>query len=141
LSEDNSVERTLFIVKPDAVGRNHVGRILAFVEDGGLRLRAIRMTTLSRSEAGDFYHVHKGKPFYENLVTYMSSGPCVLVVVEGENAIARLRQICGATDPSAAADGTIRSAFGVSVTMNSVHASDSPVTADEEVRFFFPNLR
>jgi nucleoside-diphosphate kinase len=135
------VERTLFIVKPDAVRRNHIGSILAFVEEGGLGLCAMRMTMLSPVEAGEFYHVHRGKPFYDNLVAYMSSGRCVLAVVEGEDAIACLRHICGATDPSAAAGGTIRSTFGINVTMNSVHASDSPATAEEEVRFFFPDLR
>lgn len=134
------MERTLFIIKPDAVGRSHIGRILSCVEETGLRLRALRMTRLSETEAGDFYHVHRGRAFYENLISYMSSGDCVVVVVEGEDAIARLRRICGVTDPSAAADGTIRSIFGINVTMNSVHASDSPASAAEEVRFFFPDL-
>jgi nucleoside-diphosphate kinase len=130
----------LFIIKPDAVGRNHIGRILSCVEEAGLRLRALRMTRLSETAAGDFYEVHRGKPFYANLVSYMSSGDCVVVVVEGEDAIAHLRRICGVTDPSAAAEGTIRSTFGINVTMNSVHASDSPASAAEEVRFFFPDI-
>jgi nucleoside-diphosphate kinase len=139
-SEDIPVERTLFIIKPDAVGRSLIGSILSCVEETGLKVRGLRMTRLSETEVGDFYHVHRGKPFYENLVSYMISGDCVVVVVEGENAIARLRRICGVTDPSVAAEGTIRSAFGINLTMNSVHASDSPASAAEEVRFFFPDL-
>jgi nucleoside-diphosphate kinase len=98
------------------------------------------MTQLSPDKAGAFYHVHTGKPFYEKLTSYMSSGRCVAVVVEGDGAVTALRRICGATDPSAAAQGTIRATFGINMTMNSVHASDSPATAEEEVRFFFPDL-
>lgn len=127
-------------MKPDAVRRDLVGRILGRVEGGGLKLVALRMTQLSRKKACDFYHVHQGKEFFENLTTYMSSGRCVVAVAEGEDAITRLRAICGLTDPSKAAEGTIRADFGLDVTMNSVHASDSPVSAEEEVRFFFPDL-
>jgi nucleoside-diphosphate kinase len=139
-SEDIGMERTLFIVKPDAVRRNHIGSILSMVEGAGVKIRAMRMTKLSQAEAGDFYHVHRDKPFYDSLVAYISSGECVVAVVEGDNVIERLRQICGVTDPSSAADGTIRSTYGINVTMNSVHASDSPASADEEVRFFFADL-
>ena len=134
------MERTLLIVKPDAVRRNHVGRVLSLVEEGGLGIVAMRMTQLSPDKAGAFYHMHKGKPFYGKLTSYMSSGKCVVVVVEGDGAITALREICGATDPSSAAEGTIRATFGINVTMNSVHASDSPASAEEEVRFFFPDL-
>jgi nucleoside-diphosphate kinase len=134
------LEHTLFIVKPDAVRRDLVGRILGRVEGGGLKLVALRMTRLSKARACDFYHVHKGKDFYDRLTTYMSSGRCVVAVAEGEDAINRLRTICGITDPSKAAEGTIRLDFGLDITMNSVHASDSPASAEEEIRFFFPDL-
>ena len=134
------MERTLFIVKPDAVRRNHVGRILHEAERSGLRLRGLKMITLTPEQAGRFYHVHKGKVFYDKLVDYMSSGACVVVALEGENAISRLRGICGATDPAEAAEGTIRASFGINVTMNSVHASDSPASAKDELHFFFPDL-
>jgi nucleoside-diphosphate kinase len=134
------MERTLFIIKPDAVKRNQVGGILHVVELGGLRIRGMRMLKLTPEEAGRFYHVHKGKGFYDKLVDYMSSDACVAVALEGEDAISRLRAICGATDPAEAAEGTIRASFGINVTMNSVHASDSPVSATEELHFFFPDL-
>jgi nucleoside-diphosphate kinase len=140
LGEDRVVERSLFIIKPDAVSRNLVGEILSFLEDRGLRIVAMRMINLSEAEAGNFYHVHRGKEFCRNLVSYMSSGRCVVTVVEGEDAIGLLRTICGLTDPSAAREGTIRASFGINVTMNSVHASDSLASAEEEIRFFFPNL-
>jgi nucleoside-diphosphate kinase len=134
------VQRTLLIVKPDAVSRNHVGDILKVVEDAGLRIIGMKMLRLSTAQAGDFYHVHKGKEFYDKLVAYMSSGDCVVVAVEADDTVRRLRAVCGATDPSIAAEGTIRASFGINVTMNSVHASDSPATAEEELRFFFPEL-
>ena len=110
------------------------------MEISGLRISAIRLVHLSPEEAAGFYRVHEGKHFYDNLVAYMSSGPSVVVVVEGEDAINRLRGVCGVTDPSKGAWGTIRSAFGIDVTMNSVHASDSPKSAEQEVPFFFPDL-
>jgi nucleoside-diphosphate kinase len=134
------MERTLLIIKPDAVRRSHIGKVLEIVERAGLRIRRIRMVDLTSEEAGRFYHVHKGKAFYEKLVAYMSSGSCVAVALEGDDAILRLRGICGATDPAEAADGTVRALFGINLTMNSVHASDSPVSATEELRFFFPDL-
>jgi nucleoside-diphosphate kinase len=140
LSEVRIVERSLFIIKPDAVRRNHIGRILSFVEEAGMQVIAMRMIRLSADDARGFYRVHEGKGFYDTLAEYMSSGRCVVVVVEGEGAIKRLRGVCGATDPSAAAEGTIRATFGINVTMNSVHASDSPASAEQEVRFFFPDL-
>lgn len=134
------MEKTLFIIKPDAVRRNHIGGILHAVEQAGLRIRGMRMLDLSSEQASGFYHVHKGRGFYDKLVDYMSSGPCVVVALEGEDAISRLRGVCGATDPAEAAEGTIRASFGINVTMNSVHASDSPASATEELHFFFPDL-
>jgi nucleoside-diphosphate kinase len=134
------VERSLIIVKPDAVRRNLIGSILSFFEDAGLRVAALRMMRLSEERAGAFYQVHEGKTFYEKLKAYMSSGDIVAGVVEGDNAIERVRGICGATDPAAATAGTIRATFGVNVTMNSVHASDSPASAVVEIAFFFPHF-
>jgi nucleoside-diphosphate kinase len=134
------LERTLFIVKPDAVERHLVGKILTAVEDGGLSVAALRMTRLTDRTAGEFYHVHTGKPFFAGLVEYMTSGPVVAGVAEGDDAIKRLRAVCGATDPAAAQAGTIRATFGVSLRMNSIHASDSPASAAEEIKFFFPEL-
>ena len=134
------MERTLFIIKPDAVRRNHIGRILSFVEEAGMQVIAMRMVRLSADDARGFYHVHEGKDFYDTLAEYMSSGRCVVVVIEGDGVIRRLREVCGATDPSAAAEGTIRATFGVNVTMNSVHASDSPASAVVEIAFFFPHF-
>ena len=134
------MERSLFIIKPDAVSRALVGRILSVVEASGLRIIAMRMVRLSQEEASRFYHVHEGKEFFAKLVSYMSSGRCVVTVIEGEGAIRRLRSICGPTDPSVAGENTIRAAMGIDVTMNSVHASDSLTSADEEIGFFFPGL-
>jgi nucleoside-diphosphate kinase len=134
------LERTLIIVKPDAVKRRLTGRILAFIEENGLRIIGMRMVRLTGEEAGAFYAVHRGKEFYENLVSYMTSGQCVPAAVEGEDAIRRVRGLCGNTDPRKADRGTIRAAYGLNVTMNSIHASDSPATAREEVGFFFPDL-
>lgn len=132
--------RTLFIVKPDAVERALVGRILAMVEEAGLKLVRLKMTNLDDRSAGDFYQVHKGKPFFDKLVAYMTSGRIVAGVVEGDDAIKHLRSVCGATDPSAAAAGTIRATYGVNLTMNSIHASDSPASASYEIKFFFADL-
>ena len=134
------MERTLFIVKPDAVERALVGRILAMIEEAGLKLVRLRMASLDGGSAGDFYQVHKGKPFFDKLVAYMTSGRIVAGVVEGDDAIKHLRSVCGATDPSAAAAGTIRATYGVNLTMNSIHASDSPASASYEIKFFFADL-
>lgn len=131
------MEKSLFIIKPDAVERNLTGKIVAMIEESGLRIVALRMTALTERTAADFYNVHRGKEFFDNLVKYMTSGGIVAGVVEGEDAIKRLRAICGATDPASAAPGTIRAAFGVSLTKNSIHASDGPATADCETKFFF----
>jgi nucleoside-diphosphate kinase len=135
-----AVEKTLFIVKPDAVERSLIGRIVGAIEEGGLAIVALRMTLLTRQSAGEFYRVHKGKEFYGKLVEYMTSGRIVAGVAEGSDAIRRLRGICGATDPASAAPGTVRATYGVTLTKNSIHASDAPATAREEVKFFFPDL-
>jgi nucleoside-diphosphate kinase len=134
------MERTLMIIKPDAVRRDLVGEILTAVERAGLSIVGLRMMNLTAGEAGRFYHVHEGKSFYEKLVAYMSSGRIVVAALQGEQAIRRLRDVCGVTDPSRAGMGTIRSSYGINVTMNSVHASDSPRSAAEELAFFFPDL-
>jgi nucleoside-diphosphate kinase len=135
------VERTLMMVKPDAVERGLVGRILSRVEEAGLRLRRLKLVALAPDEARRFYRVHEGKPFLDGLVAYMSSGPVCAAVLEGEDAIRRLREIVGATDPAQAAPGTIRRDFGVDLRRNAVHASDGPATAIEETRFFGLTLR
>ncbi len=134
------MERSLFIVKPDAVERNLIGRILSFMESAGLKIVGLKMLHMTPEVAAGFYRVHEGKDFYDKLVEYMSSGRSVVVVLEGEEAINRIRKICGATDPSKADEGTIRAAFGVSITRNSVHASDSNASAEQEVPYFFPDL-
>jgi len=131
------LERTLLNIKPDAVARNLIGEIIRRVEQNGYRIVAINKLFLSRKEAEVFYKVHRGKPFFNELVDFMSSGPCVPMVVEGENVIEGIRKLIGATDPSKAAEGTIRKDFGESITKNSVHASDGPETAEKEISFFF----
>jgi len=134
------MQRSLFIIKPDAVKRNLIGRILSYLEAAELTVIGLRMVDMTPAIAAGFYKVHEGKEFYDNLVEYMSSGRSVVVALEGDGAISRIRKICGATDPSKADEGTIRAAFGISITMNSVHASDSPESADQEVPYFFPDL-
>jgi nucleoside-diphosphate kinase len=130
------VQQTLMMIKPDAVGRNLVGRILERVEGAGLRLARMRMVHLEPAEARRFYRVHEGKPFLESLVTFMSSGPVVVAVIEGTDAVMRLREVVGATDPAKAAPGTIRRDFALNIEKNSVHASDAEDTAREEIAFF-----
>jgi nucleoside-diphosphate kinase len=132
------LDRTLLIVKPDAVERNLIGKILARCEENGFRIRAARMVTLAPGEARKFYAVHEGKPFLDDLVAYMSSGPCVPVVLEAKEAVPALRKLVGATNPKDAAPGTIRKDFAVSLQANSVHASDAPENARTEIGFFFP---
>ena len=132
-----ATERTLFIVKPDAVRRNLIGRILAHVEADGFRIAEARLGSITRSEAEEFYAEHKGKGFFGDLLDYMTSGPVMLTCLERENAVARLREVVGATDPAQAAEGTVRKLFGESKQMNSVHASDSPASADREIKIFF----
>ena len=135
-----ATERTLSIIKPDAVGKNVIGEIYTRFESAGLRIAASRMMQLSDSTAGGFYAEHKGRPFYDDLVKFMTSGPVVVQVLEGENAILRNREIMGATNPSEADAGTIRKEFALSIGENSVHGSDAPETAAEEISFFFSGL-
>jgi nucleoside-diphosphate kinase len=133
-------ERTLAIIKPDAVGAGHAPQILARLEKAGFRIVALRMRALSRAQAEAFYHVHRERPFFAGLCSFMSSGPCIPMVLERENAIAHLRKIMGATDPAKAAPGTIRKDFAVSIERNAVHGSDAPETAAFEIGYFFPGV-
>jgi nucleoside-diphosphate kinase len=135
-----AVERTLSIVKPDAVGRNLIGQIYSRFESAGLKIVAARMMHLSIREAEGFYAVHKERPFFRSLVNFMISGPIMVQVLEGENAIARNRDLMGATDPKKAATGTIRADFAASIEANAVHGSDGPDTARTEIAYFFPAL-
>ncbi len=132
-----AIERTFSIIKPDAVGKNLIGKITQRFEDAGLQIVASRMEHLSEEKAGAFYAVHKERPFYKDLVNFMVSGPVIVQVLEGENAIARNREIMGATNPAEAAPGTIRADFAETVDENAVHGSDAPETAAEEIAFFF----
>ena len=136
-----AVEQTLSIIKPDAVKKNVIGQILARFEKAGLRIVAARMTHLSRSEAEGFYAVHRERPFFRDLVEFMISGPVMIQVLEGENAIAKNRELMGATDPKKAAKGTIRADFAESIDANAVHGSDGPDTARKEIAYFFPKGR
>jgi len=131
------MERTLSIVKPDAVARNLIGEIYTRFEQAGLRIVAARMLRLGRDRAEEFYAVHRERPFFGELVEFMTSGPIMVQVLEGEDAIARNREVMGATDPAKAAPGTIRADFAHEVTENAVHGSDSTETARAEIRFFF----
>ena len=135
-----SVERTFSIVKPDAVAKNVIGQIYARFEAAGLRIVASKMLHLSPQQAGAFYAVHKERPFYNDLVAYMSSGPVMVQVLEGENAILLNRKIMGATNPANADPGTIRADFATSVEANAVHGSDAAETAAQEIAFFFSGL-
>jgi nucleoside-diphosphate kinase len=135
-----AVERTLGIVKPDAVGKSLVGKVVAHLEGAGFRVRAMRMMELSVEEARRFYEVHRERPFYDSLVAFMTSGPCVPLVLEREGAVAKLREVIGATDPAKADEGTIRRLYAESVERNAIHASDSAENAAREIAFFFPEL-
>ena len=132
-----ALERTLSIIKPDATARNLTGRINAKFEEGGLRIVAQKRMRLSREQAEGFYDVHRARPFFRELVDFMVSGPVVVQVLEGENAIVRNREIMGATDPAKAAPGTVRAEFARSIGENSVHGSDAPETAAVEIAYFF----
>ena len=132
-----AVERTLSIVKPDAVGKNVIGQILSRFEQNGLVIVAARMLQLSREQAGGFYAEHEGRPFFEPLIDFMTSGPVVVQVLEGENAIARNRELMGATNPAEAAAGTIRADFAETIDANAVHGSDSATSAVREIDYFF----
>lgn len=135
-----AIERTLSIIKPDAVAKNVIGQIYARFEGAGLKVIAARMAHLSRQEAEAFYAVHKARPFFKDLVEFMTSGPVMIQVLQGENAIARNRELMGATDPKKADKGTIRADFAASIDANAVHGSDGPDTAAAEVAFFFPGM-
>lgn len=132
-----AVQRTLSIIKPDAVAGNHIGAIIDRFEQAGLRVVAARMMHLDRARAEGFYDIHRERPFFSELVDFMTSGPCLVQVLEGEDAIARNREVMGATNPRDAAPGTIRSDFAEEVTENAVHGSDAEDTAEREIAFFF----
>ena len=135
-----SLERTLSIIKPDAVAKNVIGEIYSRFEKAGLKIVAARMMHLSRGEAEAFYAVHRERPFFKDLVDFMISGPVMVQVLEGDNAILKNRDLMGATDPKKAAPGTIRADFADSIDANAVHGSDAPETARQEVAFFFPAM-
>jgi nucleoside-diphosphate kinase len=133
-----ATERTLAILKPDCVRKELVGEVLRRIQDAGFQIRAMKMLTMSKTEAEGFYAVHEDKPFFDSLTDFMSSGPCVPVVLEKDNAIADFRELIGATDPDEAEDGTIRSDFADSIEQNIVHGSDSPENGRKEASYFFP---
>jgi nucleoside-diphosphate kinase len=135
-----AMERTLSIIKPDAVAKNVIGKILSRFESNGLKVIAAKMAWLSAQQAGEFYAVHKERPFYADLVSFMTSGPVMIQVLEGEDAIAKNRLLMGATDPKKADVGTIRADFAQSIDANAVHGSDGPDTARFEIGFFFPGM-
>ena len=132
-----SREQTLSIIKPDVVKDNTIGAIITLLENGGLKVIAARMLYLSKEQAQAFYAVHKAKPFFDELITYMTSGPVLVMTLEGEDAIMKNRKLMGATNPKDAAPGTIRALFGKSLDKNAVHGSDAPETAQTEIAFFF----
>ena len=132
------MERTFAIIKPDAVAGGHTGAILAKIEENGFKIRGMKMTRLTKSQAEGFYAVHKARPFFNDLVGFMTSGPVMIQVLEGPGAIARNRDLMGATDPKKAAPGTIRADFAQSIDANAVHGSDAPETAAVEIAYFFP---
>lgn len=136
-----ALERTLSIIKPDAVAKNVIGRIYSRFEDNGLKIIAARMMQLSRQDAEGFYAVHRSRPFFKDLVDFMVSGPVIVQVLEGEGAIAKNRDLMGATDPKKAAKGTIRADFAESIDANAVHGSDSPEAAAVEISYFFPSMQ
>ncbi|MBS4096663.1 MAG: nucleoside-diphosphate kinase [Sulfuricella sp.] len=135
-----AVERTLSIIKPDAVAKNVIGKIYSRFESNGLKIVASRMKHLSRQEAEGFYAVHRERPFFKDLVDFMISGPVMIQALEGENAIAKNRELMGATDPKKAEKGTIRADFAESIDANAVHGSDGPDTAKVEIAYFFPSM-
>lgn len=135
-----ALERTLSIIKPDAVAKNVIGQIYSRFESAGLKIVAARYAQLSRAQAEKFYGVHKDRPFFNDLVSFMVSGPVMIQVLEGEGAIAKNRELMGATDPKKAEKGTIRADFADSIDANAVHGSDAPETASAEIAFFFPEI-
>ena len=135
-----ATERTFSIIKPDAVKAGQAGQVLARIEKDGFKIVALRLRHLTREEAEGFYHVHRQRPFFGSLTSFMSSGPCITMVLERDNAIARLRELMGATDPAKAAAGTLRKDFAASIEANAIHGSDGPATAQFEVGYFFPGI-
>lgn len=135
-----AVERTFSMIKPDATGRNLTGKITAKLEEAGLRVVASKRVWMSRRQAEGFYAVHQGRPFFDELCDFMSSGPTVVQVLEGDNAIAKNREVMGATNPADAAEGTIRKEFATSIGENSVHGSDAPETAAQEIAYWFSDV-
>ncbi|MGA8182220.1 MAG: nucleoside-diphosphate kinase [Terriglobia bacterium] len=135
------MERTLTIIKPDAVAAGHIGDIIRIFESNKLTIKAARLVNLSKKEAEGFYAVHRGKGFFESLTRFMSSGPALAMVLEGENAITRLRKLMGATNPANAEDGTIRELYAEDIEHNAVHGSDAPETAAFEISYFFPGIQ
>jgi nucleoside-diphosphate kinase len=133
-------ERTFSIIKPDAVKAGNAGAILARLEKAGFAVKALRLRTLTRREAEGFYHVHRARPFFGSLCDFMASGPCITMVLEADGAIAKLREIMGATDPAKAAAGTIRKDFAASIEANAIHGSDAPETAAFEIGYFFAGI-
>ena len=131
------MSQTLAIIKPDAVGSGKAGKVLAHLEGAGFSVKALRLLSLSQEQAGAFYAVHKGRPFYDELVEFMTSGPVIPMVLEAENAVAKLRETIGATDPAEAAEGTVRKLYAESKGRNAIHASDSDENARNEIAFFF----
>ena len=136
----SSLEQTLSIIKPDAVERNLDGEIKSFYEKNNLKIIKSKKVKISKEEASEFYKVHQTKPFYNELCNYLSSGPIVVMILEGENAISKNRQLMGATDPSKAEDGTLRKMYGISIDKNSVHGSDSLTNGKKEINFFFDKI-
>jgi len=134
------MQKTFSIIKPDAVASGKAGKILALLEESGFRIVALRMAKLSQSQAEGFYAVHKERPFYTSLVKFMTEGPVVLMALEREDAVKKLREVMGATNPANAADGTVRKLFAESIERNAIHGSDAPETAADELRFFFNSV-
>ena len=131
------IERTFSIIKPDAVAAGHAGEILTMLEKAGFRVLGLRMLRLKQEQAREFYAVHRGKAFYESLVTFMTEGPVIVLALEREDAIAKLREVMGATNPANAAEGTVRKRFAANIERNAIHGSDAPETAQTELGFFF----
>ncbi len=137
VSGSMAIERTLTIIKPDSTAAGHIGEIIAEIEKAGFRIRTMKMVHLTRQQAEAFYQVHRGKPFFDSLVKFMTEGPAVPMALERDDAISKLREIMGATDSTKAAPGTIRNKFGTDIERNAIHGSDAPETAAVEIAFFF----
>jgi nucleoside-diphosphate kinase len=140
VSKEGNMERTLSIVKPDGVHKHLIGEVIKRFEDHGLKVVGLKMISMDKKEAEGFYAVHRGKSFYESLTTFMSSGPAVVMVLEGEDAISKTRELMGATDPSKAKEGTLRRQYATNIERNVVHGSDAPETAAFEIKYFFNSL-